>query len=100
MAKRANAPDPTDDDGVRVREPEMPDDPELDELPGFWIGHAPGAGEENIEIQEFGDNPNCPNHVWAYRENLPTAIEALVERAYDEDIDEILERVENVIDEE
>lgn len=88
------------DDGVRIRgqhllRHEGPATETGDKQPGLWIGRADGIAPHTLEIQEFGDDDVLyPNSVYLDREEIPKAIEALVERAYARDIEQIRERVE------
>lgn len=93
-----------DDDGVRIRGQHMmrqdgPDDEMKHPHPGLWIGHSGGTAQHFLEIQEFGDDSMYPNWVDIEREEIPKLVEALVERAYDRDGDQIRERVDQALEE-
>jgi len=101
-AERDDTRPDVDEEGVIVREPywedEVDEQTKYNQVPGIWIGHMFGTAPDAIEIQEFGIDSMYPRDVVIGVEDIPQAVEAIVERAREEDHEEIRERVEAALE--
>jgi len=63
------------------------------DVPGLRVRDATDEMDRYIAIEEFGRGPMLPRDIWVEREEVPAVIEALVDQARQEDLEEIEQRV-------